>query len=80
MLTANRRAPSRLPQAARSAAPAGGLSAEQREFLERKARESRSPAPAQVRLQPAVPGLGSLARETRQGGWVTARGLRQHLR
>ncbi len=37
-----------------AAAPAGGLSAEQREFLERKARESRSPAPVEVRL-----GLGT---------------------
>uniref|UniRef100_UPI0034E0573E CsLinker (alpha3-alpha4) n=1 Tax=Chlorella sorokiniana TaxID=3076 RepID=UPI0034E0573E len=32
-----------------AAAPAGGLSAEQREFLERKARESRSPAPVETR-------------------------------
>ena len=37
------------PAASYIIAPANGLSAEQRQFMERKARESRSPAPVEVR-------------------------------
>ncbi|PRW44308.1 cuticle isoform B-like [Chlorella sorokiniana] len=42
-------APAASYSAPAAAASAGGLSAEQREFMERKARESRSPAPVETR-------------------------------